>query len=64
MGGRGIATAGALILIALICISITRKIENERRELGHFPKQRLPLVVGGAAIALVLCIAVAVAILR
>ena len=27
MGGRGIATAGALILIALVCISISRKIE-------------------------------------
>jgi len=28
LGGRGIATAGALILIALICISISRKIET------------------------------------
>ena len=46
MGGRGIATAGALILIALICISISRKIETERRELGRFPRERLPLVIG------------------
>jgi hypothetical protein len=64
MGGRGIATAGALILIALVCISISRKIENERRELGRFPRHRLPLVVGGALAALVLCLIVVVAILR
>jgi hypothetical protein len=64
VGGKGIATAGALILIALVCISISRKIETERRQLGHFPKQRLPLVGGGAVVALILCIVVAVAILR
>ncbi|HEX6636443.1 MAG TPA: hypothetical protein VF033_02200 [Steroidobacteraceae bacterium] len=64
MGGRGIATAGALILIALICISISRKIEIERRELGRFPRHRLPLVIGGALGAIVLCILVALAILR
>jgi hypothetical protein len=64
MGGRGIATAGALILIALICISISRKIENERRQLGHFPRHRLPLVIGGALGALLLCLLVASAILR
>ncbi len=64
MGGRGIATAGALILIALICISISRKIESERRELGRFPRQRLPLVIGGAIGALLLCLIVAVAFLR
>ena len=64
MGGRGIATAGALILIALICISISRKIEAERRQLGHFPRQRLPLVIGGAITALILCVVVALAILR
>ena len=29
MGGRGLATAGALILIALVCISISRKVEAE-----------------------------------
>ena len=33
LAGRGIATAGALILIALVCISISRKIEAERRQL-------------------------------
>jgi hypothetical protein len=64
MGGRGIATAGALILIALICISISRKIEHERRQLGHFPRNRLPLVIGGAAGALALCVIVVLAILR
>ena len=51
MGGRGLATAGALILIALVCISISRKIEAERRELGHFPRKRLPLVIGGSLTA-------------
>ena len=64
MGGRGLATAGALILIALVCISISRKIEAERRELGRFPPQRLPLVIGGALAALILCIVVVLAILR
>ena len=64
MGGRGIATAGALILIALICISISRKIEAERRELGRFPRHRLPLVIGGSIGALLLCVIAVLAILR
>jgi hypothetical protein len=64
MGGRGLATAGALILIALVCISISRKIEQERRQLGHFPRGRLPLVIGGSIGALILCIVIALAILR
>ena len=64
MGGRGLATAGALILIALVCISISRKIETERRQLGRFPRHRLPLVIGGALGALLLCGIVVVAILR
>ena len=64
MGGRGIATAGALILIALVCISISRKIEAERRELGRFPRGRLPLAIGGAIGALILCAVVVLAILR
>jgi hypothetical protein len=64
VGGRGIATAGALILIALVCISISRKIEAERRQLGRFPQHRLPLVIGGAIGALALCVIVALAILR
>ena len=64
MGGRGIATAGALILIALVCISISRKIEAERRELGRFPRKRLPLVIAGSIGALILCAVVIIAILR
>ena len=64
MGGRGLATAGLLILIALVCISISRKIEAERRELGHFPRKRLPLVIGGSIGALFLCVMVVIAILR
>jgi hypothetical protein len=64
MGGKGIATAGALIFIALICISISRKIEAERRELGHFPRHRLPLVIGGSIGALFLCVLVVISILR
>jgi hypothetical protein len=64
MGGRGLATAGALILIALFCIAISRKIEAERRELGRFPRKRLPLVIGGALGALLLCAVVVLAILR
>jgi hypothetical protein len=64
LGGRGLATAAALILIALVCITISRKIEAERRELGHFPRHRLPLVIGGVMAALTLCILVVLAILR
>ena len=64
MGGRGLATAGALILIALICVSISRKIETERRQLGHFPRKRLPLVIGSAIGAMILCVIVVLAILR
>lgn len=58
MGGRGIATAGALILIALVCISISRKIEAERRQLGRFPRHRLPLVIGGSLVALLLAVSI------
>jgi hypothetical protein len=64
VGGRGIATAGALIVIALVCISISRKVEAERRELGRFPRKRLPLVIGGSIGALLLGVIVVLAILR
>jgi hypothetical protein len=64
VGGKGIATAGALILIALFCIAISRKIEAERRELGRFPRHRLPLVISGSIGALLLCVVVALALLR
>ena len=64
MGGKGVATAGALILIALVCISISRKIEYERRQQGRFPRNRLPLVIVGSIGALLLCAIVVIAILR
>ena len=64
MGGRGIATAAALIVIALICISISRKIETERRALGRFPRKRLPLVIGGSIVAIVACVFVVFSLLR
>lgn len=64
LGGRGIATAGALILIALVCISISRKIEHERRQLGRFPRERLPLVIFGSMGAVLLCALVVLALLR
>jgi hypothetical protein len=64
LGGCGLATAGALILIALICISISRKIEAERRQLGRFPRKRLPLVIGGSIVALLACIFAVLALLR
>ena len=64
MGGRGIATAAALIFIALVCISISRKIETERRQLGKFPRKRLPLVIGGSIVALVACVFVVFSLLR
>jgi hypothetical protein len=31
MGGRGFATAALLILVALTCIAITKRLEGERR---------------------------------
>lgn len=64
MGARGIATAGALILIALVCIAVSRRIEAERRQLGRFPRHRLPLVIGGALAALAACLIVVAALLR
>ena len=64
MGGRGLVLAGALILIALVCLSISRKIETERRALGHFPRNRTRLVVVGSLTALAACVIVVYAILR
>jgi hypothetical protein len=63
MGGRGFATAAALILIALVCIAVARKIEAERRELGKFPPHRKRLAFLGAITALLLAIGIAAAIL-
>jgi hypothetical protein len=64
MGGRGLVPAGALILIALICISISRKIETDRRLIGHFTRHRLPLVIGGTIVAIIDCVVFTLAILR
>jgi hypothetical protein len=63
MGGRGFATAAALILIALVCIAVARRIEQERRALGRFPPHRKRLAIVGAVTAALLAIGVAAAIL-
>ena len=46
MPGRGLASAAALIAIALACLVITRKLERERRLLAKLRKH------GAAGIAL------------
>jgi hypothetical protein len=40
MGGRGFATAGLLILIALTCIAISKRLEGERRMLRKLRQMR------------------------
>jgi hypothetical protein len=40
MGGRGIATAALLILIALTCIAIVKRLEGERRMLRKLRELR------------------------
>ena len=39
MPGRGLASAAALIAIALACLTVTRKLERERRLLAKLRKQ-------------------------
>lgn len=39
MPGRGLATAGSLILIALTCIAIAKRLERERRLLRKLREQ-------------------------
>ena len=39
MPGRGLASAAALIAIALACLTITRKLERERRLLAKLRKR-------------------------
>src|SRR5262249_33896890 len=39
MPGRGLASAAALIAIALACLAITRKLERERRLLAKLRKR-------------------------
>ena len=61
---RGLATAAILIMIALVCISVVRRVEAERRELGRFPAHRKRLALFGALGAVALAIIVAFALLR
>jgi hypothetical protein len=37
--GRGLASAAALIAIALVCLTVTRKLERERRLLAKLRKR-------------------------
>jgi len=49
--GRGLASAAALIAIALACLTVTRKLERERRLLAKL-RRRGALDSGSAGIAL------------
>ena len=40
MGGRGFATAGLLILIALVCIATAKRLEGERRMIARLRELR------------------------
>ena len=40
MGGRGIATAALLILVALTCIAIAKRLEGERRMIRMLREHR------------------------
>jgi hypothetical protein len=40
MGSRGIATAALLILVALTCIAIAKRLEGERRMIRMLRQQR------------------------
>jgi hypothetical protein len=64
MGGRGIAAAAALFIIALFCIAISRKIELERHQKGRFPRRRLPVLIGVVIAALVVCVYMIFGLLR
>ncbi len=64
MGGRGLITAAVLIAIALASLVVARRIEHERRQLGHFPPHRKRLAILGALAMLLLAAAVAFALLR
>ena len=47
MPGRGLASAAALIAIALACLTVTRKLERERRLLAKL--RRLGAIDSGSA---------------
>jgi hypothetical protein len=49
--GRGLASAAALIAIALACLTVTRKLERERRLLAKL-RRRGALDSGGAWVSL------------
>jgi hypothetical protein len=49
--GRGLASAAALIAIALACLTVTRKLERERRLLAKL-RRRGAIDSGGAGIPL------------
>jgi hypothetical protein len=49
--GRGLVSAAALIAIALACLTVTRKLERERRLLAKL-RRRGAVDSGGAGIAL------------
>jgi hypothetical protein len=49
--GRGLASAAALIAIALACLTVTRKLERERRLLAKL-RRRGAIDSSGAGIAL------------
>ncbi len=51
MPGRGFVSAAALIAIALACLTVTRKLERERRLLAKL-RRRGALNSGGAGISL------------
>ena len=40
MGGRGFATAGLLILVGLVCIAISKRLESERRMIAKLRELR------------------------
>ena len=40
MGGRGFATAGLLILVGLVCIAISKRLEAERRMIAKLRELR------------------------
>ncbi|HPF25591.1 MAG TPA: hypothetical protein P5528_04505 [Steroidobacteraceae bacterium] len=61
---RGLATAAILIMIALVCVGVVRRLEAERRQLGRLPAHRKRLALFGALGALALAAIVAFALLR
>jgi hypothetical protein len=40
VGGRGFATAGLLILVGLVCIAVSKRLEGERRMIAKLRELR------------------------